>query len=466
MARKKKLLFVVGAGGPPFEYALPRLARHAEVYALTLIPLSKQQKDLLLRWCEEVSLGKPAKDGGNAADQIANEARRIGANGVINFSEFAVVAVAEACSRLGLPSPGPNARYARDKWLMRKRWSEIGLRGPRFMKVTGLEDLKAAANTLQPPFLLKPAGRGGGIGQQIIGPGTSLRGAWESLHTALGQAAGNGIVEYCADFDTTHCVAEEIIESTTESWYDNQGYGDFLSVEGIVAEGVYHPVCINARLPSIPPFAEAGAVSPCVLPEHMQRKIEECARQAVDSLGLQTCGTHTEMKLMADNELCPIETAARLGGSMAVALVETVFGVDLIGMLAAEVLGDPQSYPERMLVAGNGAAASVFLFAADARGRPWVSPPPLWWETLDWSGLVSARTRVEVVRSQMIPNGSPVHAYRPGKGALSYFGAAYVTSPDPVTLLADANRLINGLESAARDEAAKALQNPTSGKEG
>ncbi len=469
MVMKKRLLYVVGVGGPPFEYVLPRLGRHADVHALVFVTLGKQQADELRRECAGVRFYEPHRKHGenqgncNASDDIVNEARRIGASGIITFSEFAVIAVAEACSRLGLPGPGPNARYARDKWLMRNRWSDAGLPSPRFMKVASRKELETAASILGRPFLLKPAGRGGGIGQQVIRADTSLPQAWESLDTALGQATERGLADYCTDFDTEHCVAEEIIESTTESWYDESGYGDFLSVEGIVSQGVYHPLCITARPPSIPPFTETGALSPCTLAEHLQRKIEDCARRAVTALGLETCGTHTEMKLMANNELRLLETAARFPGSMAVALAETVFGIDLVGLLAAELLGEQQSYPDDMLVKGNGAAAALYLFAADARGNPWASLPPFCWENLDWAALMSAGTRAEVIPSQMIPHGSPMPAYYPGRGALGYAGSVYLTSTDPVTLLTDSNRVMNGLESAVRAEASRAVAESSPG---
>ena len=174
------------------------------------------------------------------------------------------------------------------------------------------------------------------------------------------------------------------------------------------------------------------------------------------ALGLDTCGTHTEMKLMANNELCLLETAARFPGSMAVTLAETVFGMDMVSLLAAELLGEQQPYPDAMLVTGKGAAGVLYLIAANTAGKPWASLPPLYWENLDWASLVSSETRVEVIRSQTIPNGSPMPAYSPGRGALGYAGAVYLTSRDPVTLLADSDRIMNGLESAACAAASRA----------
>lgn len=444
----KKLLWVVGAGGPPFEYVLPRLAALADVYAFVASGVSPLQRSLLAQWCADTTdLDGTARQGG-IADAIVAASRRYGVDGIVTFSEFGVIAVAEACSVLGLPGPGPNAELARDKWLMRRRWDECGLPVPRFAKVENLRDLEVAAQTLTPPILLKASGRGGGIGQQVIDSATSLPQALSDAETAVTQAADHGIVEYSGNLDTAHWVAEEIIDSTIDSWYDDPRYGDFLSVEGVVARGTYHPMCVTGRLPTLPPFAEMGAVSPCVLPDGLQRKIEELSRAAVDALGLDTCGTHTEIKLMADEGMCLLETAARPGGSTATALAEYVFGVDLLGLQAGEALGEPQSYPERMLVDGEAAAASVYLFAADTAGRPWSSPVTFDWRQIDWAGLVSPASRVEIIPSQMVPEGAVVSPYRPGGGALNYCGSAIVRSPEPRTLLVDSYRLIDTLEES------------------
>ncbi|MGZ3318611.1 MAG: ATP-grasp domain-containing protein [Isosphaeraceae bacterium] len=444
----KKLIWVVGAGGPPFEYALPRMADRADVYALVATTTSALQNGLLDKWCAEVVPLDLTGRKDNIILDIVRYARRLGADGIITFSEFGVIAVAEACLNLGLPGPGHNARLARDKWLMRKRWREEGLPVPRFTKVTSLDDLEAAARTLKMPFLLKSSGRGGGIGQKIIDADTSLPQAMNNVDAALERAAEHGIVEYSGHLDVAHWVAEEIIESTTDSWYPDPRYGDFLSIEGVVARGVYHPICITSRLPTLPPFAEIGALSPCVLREDLQRKIEELASRSVNALGLDTCGTHTEIKLMSGGRMCLLETAARLGGSTATTLAEAVFGVDLIGLQTAEALGLPTTYPERMLVGGNGAAASIFLFAADSAGKPWASETEFTWRRLDWGELVSQASHVEIIPSQMVLDGHVITPYHQGSGALNYAGSVLLYSPDPETLLADSYRLIDSLEGA------------------
>lgn len=127
-------------------------------------------------------------------------------------------------------------------------------------------------------------------------------------------------------------------------------------MEGIVADGRYHPLCITGRMPTVAPFTERASLAPAALPESAQRRIEEVSRAAVDALGLDTCATHTEIKLGADGAMWLIETAARFGGVMTTRQVETVFGLDMIGMLVRQLLGRDVAYPERMLTEGEGAA--------------------------------------------------------------------------------------------------------------
>jgi biotin carboxylase len=443
----KKVLWVIGAGGAPFEYVLPKLARYAEVFAFLAVKANAEGQNLLKQWCADVVYFDGGEESEGITPAVVQAARRFEVDGIVTFSELGVMAVAQACQELGLPGPGPNAVLARDKWLMRQRWAEAGIPVPKFAKVDSLQDLEDAARKLRKPFLLKPSGRGGGIGQQVIDEDTSLRDILTQSGVELDRAAQRGFVEYTAAEDFGHYVAEEIIQSTTDSWYDDPRYGDYLSVEGIVARGVYHPICITARLPTLPSYAETVALSPCVLREDQQREIERLSAAAVDALGLETCATHTEIKLMANGEMCLLETAARTVGSTATAIAESVFGVDIIGLQVAEALGIPQVYPERMLVEGKGAGAVVYLFGADSAGRPWSSEVPFT-SRLDWSELVSPASHIEIIPSQLAPEGTIVRPYNPGAGAMNYVGAIQLHSSDPETLLVDAYRLMDGLEAA------------------
>jgi biotin carboxylase len=246
-------------------------------------------------------------------------------------------------------------------------------------------------------------------------------------------------------------LVEEIIPGSIRGWWDaDSGYGDYLSVEGIVADGVYHPLCITSRIPTIPPFTELSNLAPCALPQDLQRKVESVARAAVDALGLETCGTHTEIKLMVDGGLSVLESAARLGGVMVAPEIEHVFGYEPIGMLIDSLLGLPVKFPERMLtdLDAKGAAGSLSLIATDDAGNPWAEE--LTWDEdlVDWSGILSPGTRIEAVPGLSITKGTPMPRYDSSSGALGYGGIFFLRTTGADTLVRDSHAVLNNLEAA------------------
>ncbi len=331
---------------------------------------------------------------------------------------------------------------------MRQAWQAAGVPIPRFRRVDSAADLHGALAALTPPLLLKPAWGAGSVAQLVLTSPSQVDGAWAEIEDALelgGQVGMNELYEQNTDADR---LVEEIMDGTTEGWYDEPGYGDYLSVEGIVAKGKYHALAITAKLPTVPPYIEVASTSPCVLPEHLQRKIEEVSRRAVDALGLDTCGTHTELKLRADGELVVIEVGARFGGLLTTRQAEIVFDLDPIGMLIREQLGEQVDYPPAMLVEGGRAAASVAVVPADAAGTPWKTQP-LWHpEQVDWSTLLSPGSTVEPVPAFMLPAGTRVPTFDPSGGSRNWLGVFLLTAVDAATLQRDCRAILDGLEGA------------------
>jgi biotin carboxylase len=78
-------------------------------------------------------------------------------DGVITFSEAAVIAVAVIADALGLPSIGfEAARCSRNKFLMRQAYERAGAPIPRYRFVTELDDALAAAQEFGYPVIIKP----------------------------------------------------------------------------------------------------------------------------------------------------------------------------------------------------------------------------------------------------------------------------------------------------------------------
>lgn len=451
------LLFVSGRGGPALSYAIPKLTARSAVSVLPLSALSATDTSLLEgHGCEILGLPRP----GDAVPAIIRAARAARADGVLTFSEYAVVAVASACLVLGLPGAGHAVGNARNKIRMRQCWHDAGVPEPAFVPVRSLADLYAARCRLPSPFLLKSAWGAGSVGQRVVHGADDLLEVWTEVRRTLGMAAAEGRCDYALPSCIDELLAEEIINSTTSSWYDAQssvaaqrsGWGDYLSVEGFVVAGTYHPVCITGRLPTIAPFTEVANLAPCALPAEAQRTVERHARAAVDALGLDTCATHTEVKLGPDRTVSLLETAARPPGAMVAREVEEAWGVDLLDLAARFAVGSGSQgveLPEVMLTSGaRRAAATVALLAADSSGRPWQTRPVFDADAVDWGRLVAPGTTVEVVPDTTLPAGSRMPAYDPAGGTMNFAGLAFVTASDVDTVLVDARAILDGLEAA------------------
>jgi biotin carboxylase len=449
---KRRIVLVVSRGGPPLEFSVPRIAERGEVHMLALQPPPSHTEDLWRPYCTEVV---PAwhweAQGDELVAAIVAETKRIGADALLTLSEFGVLAVAEAAGRLGLRGPGPHAARARDKRLMRQTWHRAGVPGPRFRPVADLAELRAACDELTPPLLLKAAWGAGAIGQLMIEGPAHAEEVWHAATSTVAQAYRDGVGELCQPGAERDFLVEEIIDSSIRSWWDeDSGYGDYLSVEGIVAGGTYHPLCITSRIPTIPPFTELSNLAPCVLPEPAQRQVEQVARAAVDALGLDTCATHTELKLLPDGGLSVLESSARVGGVMVAAELAHCFGYEPIGMLTDALLGDPVDFPARMLTDrdASAAAGSLSLIATDAAGNPW-SRDLVWDQSLvDWTGIVSPQTTIEAVPGLSIPPGTPMPRYHRSSGVLGYGGIFFLRTSDAATLVRDSYSVLNHLEDA------------------
>jgi biotin carboxylase len=448
---QSRVMLVYARGGTPLEYAFPRIAARAELYVLALQRLPAHTEALWSPHCTEIiPAWERSLTSENLVNTIVSEAKRVGADALYTLSEFVVLAVADAAGQLGLRGAGPHADRARDKRLMRKTWEQAGVPGPRFRPVSSVADIHAAYRELTPPLLLKAAWGAGAIGQRVIDDPTQIDAVWQAARTAVADAYRAGYGETKPGTDDQFLV-EEVIRSGIQSWWEeDSGYGDYLSVEGIVAEGIYHPLCITSRIPTIPPFTELSNLAPCVLPEDAQRRIEQVARNAVDALQLDTCGTHTELKLLPSGDVSVLESAARLGGVMVAPEIEHCFGYDPIGMLADALLGRPVRFPEWMLTDrdAKAAAGSLSLIATDAAGNPW-SQDLIWDESrVNWHEIVSPQTRIEAVPGLSIPAGTPMPRYDLSAGVLGYGGIFFLRASDAATLVRDCHSVLNNLEAA------------------
>ncbi|AJE82335.1 putative L-amino acid ligase [Streptomyces albus] len=461
-----KVLLVHAKGGPPLGYVLNRAAARAEVHLLALSALPSSVAESAGSLCASVVTPGEAERS-DLVSLIVSRARAVGAEAVLTCSEYAVVAVAEACEELGLAGPGAASALARDKRMMRRTWRQHGLPQPEFRPVATEADLLEAAAALSFPMLLKAAWSAGSTAHQIIREPHEVAAAWQRSRQVMAESAQLGFAELHVAEANAHFVVEEIVTGTASAWFEEPGWGDYVSVEGVVADGVFHPVCLSGRMPTVEPFTERAGITPALLPEEAQARVVDLARRAVDALGLDNCGTHTEIKLGADGRMWLIETAARFGGAMTVPQIEEVFGLDLIGMLVDQLLGRPVDWPAEALTPehARGAAGSLVVLAVDGSGAAWPDRRSWDFPVVRENVPLAAGSALSVVAESSLPDGTPVPVYDPAAGANTMAALCLLSATDAATVLRDFAVLIAALP-AVLPPAGPAPAGPTVPAEG
>ncbi|MFD9221728.1 acetyl-CoA carboxylase biotin carboxylase subunit family protein [Streptomyces sp. NPDC060064] len=454
-----KVLFVHAKGGPPLGYALTRVAAKSAVHLLALSALPPSVAATAERLCASV-LVPTESERRDLVSLIVARAQAIGADAVVTFSEYAVVAVAEACEKLGLAGAGSSCALARDKRMMRRTWQEHGISQPRFRPVASEQELHDAAAALPLPLLLKAAWSAGSTAHQVIRSSREVAEAWERSREVMAESAQLGYAELHVADANADFVVEQIVAGSAEDWFDEPGWGDYVSVEGVVIDGDFRPVCLSGRMPTVEPFTERAGITPASLSHDAQERVVALARDAVDALGLANCGTHTEIKLGAEGQMWVIETAARFGGAMTVPQIEEVFGLDLIGMLVDHLLGRPVTWPTRARTPGEarGAAGSLVVLAVDGAGDAW--PDRRVWDfpTVTEAVPVSDGSRLSVVAENSLPDGVLVPVYDPAAGANTMAALCLLSAVDPQTVIRDFRTLVDVLPHVlplASDEEAR-----------
>ncbi|QQC87549.1 ATP-grasp domain-containing protein [Streptomyces alfalfae] len=441
-----KVLLVHAKGGPPLGHVLSRTAARAQVHLLALSALPPAVADSAGRLCASVvTPGRTHRS--DLVSLIVSRARAVGADAVLTFSEYAVVAVAEACEALGLAGAGGAAALARDKRLMRRTWQRHGLPQPEFRPVATEADLRAAARDLPGPLLLKAAWSAGSTAHQIIRSPHEASAAWARSRDVMAESAQLGYAElHVAEADADF-VVERIVTGTAADWFDEPGWGDYVSVEGVVADGTFHPVCLSGRMPTVEPFTERAGITPAPLAQDAQDRIVDLARRAVDALGLRDCGTHTEIKLGADGRMWLIETAARFGGAMTVPQIEEVFGLDLVGMLVDHLLGRPVEWPERALTPARarGAAGSLVVLSVDGDGEAWPERKVWDFPAVAAGVPLSRGSALSVVAESSLADGQVVPVYDPAAGANTMAALCLLSAADARTVLRDFETLVDAI---------------------
>ena len=251
-------------------------------------------------------------------DAVAEVGRRHGASGVMTFAaDRAVPVVAGVAEASGLPGIGSEtAHLMTNKIAMRRRLADAGVPQPRFAALRHVREVRAAADAVGFPAVLKPADSAGQRGLFLV---ASVDDVERHLHSALAQSTDE----------------EAILES----------YHPGLEVNGLlVARGgeVTVVTLSDRRRPQGVGFGVAIAhVYPSTLFGDALDEVERVGRSTVHALGLRDGIAYPQVIWGDDGVARLIEVAARIPAGQMDSVARFGVGVDLIEIALRQALGDP-----------------------------------------------------------------------------------------------------------------------------
>ncbi|GFN32283.1 ATP-grasp domain-containing protein [Paenibacillus xylaniclasticus] len=297
-------------------------------------------------------------------EAIISAARKFEADGIIfGGAENMVLSVARAAEALGLRSAGVMpARRARNKLTMRETFRSAAVPSPEFRAINSEEDLRDAVRELGYPLVLKPTYLACSIGVTLLDGTRDPIEVYRQVRQSISADSGDLLLFN----DDCLFIVESYMEGCNADWYDDPRFADYVSVEGMMVGGRYHPIAITDKAPMHSSFTETAHIVPSVLDEEARAIIVEACRKANESLGLENCPTHTEVKLMKNRQVGIIETAARFGGWNIIPQINQVYGLDLTKAWAEVILyGQTDELPATCLAESSISRCNVRIYLED-----------------------------------------------------------------------------------------------------
>lgn len=346
---------------------------------------------------------------------IQDRFRREEIAGVTTTSDFYVPLVAELTAWLGLPgNPVEAVAACRDKSALRRILRSAKVHQPRFAAVTDVASVAGAVDTTGLPCVVKPADESGSTNVLLC---TTRQQAEDQVRKILA-------VRVNARGLPTAGVA--LVEQYLE--------GPEFSVEMFSWKGETRCIGITEKsLTGSPYFIEHRHLFPAPLPPAVAGRLEDVARRAVQSVGIELGATHTEIRLTEDGPAV-VEINARMAGGMIPELIRLATGTELLEQQLRVVLGQP---PEPMAEPDRYAGIEFLLAGREG-------------ELTGVGGVEQARAIDGVDR--VVVTARPGAPVRPPRDALDRLGYVIAHGDSPAQVArtcADAvGRLAPGIQDA------------------
>lgn len=303
----------------PESHSPPEIFSHLNQHfeLIWLLP-EKELDHATIRFCERS--GAVLAASGLDPSEIANRLRPFKPDGAISFVDPTLRLCTEVALQLGLATNSrETCSIALDKYRQRKVFRDAGLPGPSFCLLRAgqsSQEIVALTRNMRWPLVLKLRCASASRGMHLVTDQHHLASLWGNIQGS-------------------DWLVEEYLGNPSESHLGP--FGDYVSVESIVARGEIHHAVVTGRFPLASRFRETGNFMPSPLTQEDEAAVAALAEAAIRASGIETGAAHTEIKLTETGPSL-IELNGRLGGRPPV-LLSMVKGSDLFLAAAQAAVG-------------------------------------------------------------------------------------------------------------------------------
>lgn len=232
-------------------------------------------------------------------------------------TEYGVLTAAHIAEQMNLVGLAyETAKMIKNKYLARKCLHNAKVDdAAQAYEVTESTNLETLVEKLSFPIMVKPCDGSGSRGVSRVDEASQFN---EACKQAM--AASN-----------THC-------AEIETFITGQEYG----AESLVVNGEVYVLGIMRKWMTAPPYyAELGHAMPCGLDTEIEKKVIECVRKAIITLGINSGSVNMDLLVTEDNKVYIVDIGARMGGNFIGShIIPYGTGIDYMGNMIKIAAGE------------------------------------------------------------------------------------------------------------------------------
>jgi len=226
-------------------------------------------------------------------DKVLEVCKKEMIHGILSIASDVAVPIASYVSeKMNLVGNSiQSSLWSTNKNEMRKRFKAYNLPIPDFCEVKCLEDAELFLKKSSKDLIIKPSDRSGSLGVQFVPKNTKENDLSNWVELSISSS-----------FSKT-AIIEEFIT------------GREISVEYISFEGKHYFLNTTDKVTSGPPhYVELEQHQPALITNELLHRVKNMVPNALDSLGIRTGASHTELLIDDEQQIWITEVGARMGG--------------------------------------------------------------------------------------------------------------------------------------------------------